>query len=74
VPHTELSGAPGNSSPMASSRWHCGEKTTGMSNVKSGLSGVKKPTRQRSLAVSDPTTRRIELFGVTQRAAAFSNG
>jgi hypothetical protein len=41
VPHAELSGAPRNSSPTASSRWHCGEKTTGLSGVKSGLSGVK---------------------------------
>jgi hypothetical protein len=28
-------------SPMAISRWHCGEKTTGLSGVKYGLSGVK---------------------------------
>jgi hypothetical protein len=41
VPHAGLSGAPGNRSPMASSRWHCGEKSTGLSGVTSGVSGVK---------------------------------
>jgi hypothetical protein len=38
---TRLSGAPRDCSPMASSRWHCGEKTIRLSGVKSGLSGVK---------------------------------
>jgi hypothetical protein len=41
VPHAGQSGAPRNCSPMASSRWHCGEKTTAPSSFKSGLSGVK---------------------------------
>jgi hypothetical protein len=41
VPHAGLFGAPGTVALTASSRWHCGEKTTGLSDVKSGLSGVK---------------------------------
>jgi hypothetical protein len=41
VPHAGQSGAPRNCSPTTSSRWHCGEKTTTLSSVKSGLSGVK---------------------------------
>jgi hypothetical protein len=27
--------------PTASLRWHCGENTTGLSDVTSGVSGVK---------------------------------
>jgi hypothetical protein len=42
VPHAGLSGAPGNVALMASSRWHYGEKTTGLSGVTSGVSGVKR--------------------------------
>jgi hypothetical protein len=41
MPNVGLSGAPGNYSPTASSRWHYGEKTTGLTGVKFGLSGVK---------------------------------
>jgi hypothetical protein len=36
---------------MASSKWHCGEKTTGLSGVEFGLSGVKSLQRQRSPVV-----------------------
>jgi hypothetical protein len=36
-----LSGAPRNSSPTASSRWHYGEKTTRLFGVTRGLSRVK---------------------------------
>jgi hypothetical protein len=39
VAHAGLSGATGIVSPMASSRWHYGEKNTGMSGVTSGVSG-----------------------------------
>jgi hypothetical protein len=35
VPHARLSGAPGTVAPIASSRWHCGEKSIGLSGVKS---------------------------------------
>jgi hypothetical protein len=41
VPHTGLSGAPGTLAPTTSSRWHCGEKTTRLSGVTSGVSVVK---------------------------------
>jgi hypothetical protein len=41
VPHTELSGAPGTVALTASSRWHYGDKTTRLSGVTSGVSGVK---------------------------------
>jgi hypothetical protein len=40
VPQAGLFGAPRTVSPTASSKWHCGEKTTGPSGVKSGVSGV----------------------------------
>jgi hypothetical protein len=40
VPHAGLSGAPGTVALTASSRWHRGGKITGLSGVKSGLSGV----------------------------------
>jgi hypothetical protein len=46
VAHAGLSGALGNRSPTASSRWHCAEKTTG-AGVESGLSGVKSMQRQQ---------------------------
>jgi hypothetical protein len=49
---TGLSSAPGTGTLMASSRWHYGEKTTGLSGVESGLSGVKSLQRQWSPAVS----------------------
>jgi hypothetical protein len=38
---TGLSGAPGTVAPTASSRWHYGDKTTGLSGVTSGVSNVK---------------------------------
>jgi hypothetical protein len=38
---TGLPGAPGNSSPTASSKWHWWREATGLSGVTSGLSGVK---------------------------------
>jgi hypothetical protein len=41
VPHAGLSGALGTVALTASSRWHHGGKTTGLSGVKSGLSSVK---------------------------------
>jgi hypothetical protein len=41
VPHAGLSGAPGTVALMTSSRWHYGEKTTRLSGVTSGMSGVK---------------------------------
>jgi hypothetical protein len=41
VPHAGLSGAPGTGTLTASSRWHYGEKTTGLFGVESELSGVK---------------------------------
>jgi hypothetical protein len=41
MPHTGLSGAPGNSSPMASSQWHWWREAIGLSGVTFGLSGVK---------------------------------
>jgi hypothetical protein len=37
---------------MASSRWHYADKTTGLSGVKYGMSGVKSLQRQWSPAVS----------------------
>jgi hypothetical protein len=40
VAHIGLSGAPGTVALTASSRWHRGGKTTGLSGVKSGLSGA----------------------------------
>jgi hypothetical protein len=40
VPHARLSGAPGIVALTTSSRWHRGGKTTGLSGVKSGLSGA----------------------------------
>jgi hypothetical protein len=52
VPHAGLSSAPGTVVLTASSRWHCGEKTTGLFGVESGLSGVKSLQRQRSPAVA----------------------
>jgi hypothetical protein len=52
VPHAGLSSALGIGTLTASSRWHCGEKTTKLSGVESELSGVKSLQRQRSLAVS----------------------
>jgi hypothetical protein len=41
VQHAGLSSAPGTVALMASSRWHRGGNTTGLSGVKSGLSGAK---------------------------------
>jgi hypothetical protein len=41
VQHAGLSSAPGTVALMASSRWHHGGNTTGLSGVKSGLSGAK---------------------------------
>jgi hypothetical protein len=41
VPHGGLSGAPRTVSPTASSRWHCGEKITGLFDVTTGVSSVK---------------------------------
>ena len=41
VSHAGLSGALGTGTLMASSRWHCGEKTTGLSGMESGVFGVK---------------------------------
>jgi hypothetical protein len=41
VPHARLSGALGNTSPTASSRWHWWREATGLSGVTRGLSGVK---------------------------------
>jgi hypothetical protein len=80
--HTGLSGALGNSSPTASSRWHWWREATRLSGVTSGLSPVKVCStngqlrcqierlgeRDRSIGLSgDPTG----LSGVSQRAAAF---
>jgi hypothetical protein len=52
VPHAGLSGAPGTETLTTSSRWHCGEKTTGLFGVEFGLSGVKslrcQPTARRT--------------------------
>jgi hypothetical protein len=41
VEDTGLSGALGNSSPMASSWWHWWREANGLSDVTPGLSGVK---------------------------------
>jgi hypothetical protein len=41
VPHARLSGAPRNSSPTTSSRWHWWREATELSGVTSGLSSVK---------------------------------
>jgi hypothetical protein len=41
VPLAGLYGAPGNSSPTTSSRWHWWREATGLFGVTSGLSGVK---------------------------------
>jgi hypothetical protein len=41
VPHAGLSDTPGTVAPMASSRWHYGEKTDGLSGMTSRVSGVK---------------------------------
>jgi hypothetical protein len=49
-----------NRSPTASSRWHFGGKTTGLSGVMSGLSGVKRSAP--TVTCSDrPTARRTGL-------------
>jgi hypothetical protein len=73
VPHTGLSGAPGNSSPTASSWWHCGGGP--------GLSGAKADNANDRL--TDPTASgapdkapdylvpTIGLSGVPRRAATF---
>jgi hypothetical protein len=45
VPHAGLFGAPGTVALTTSSRWHCGEKTT-------GLSGVESLQHQRSPVVA----------------------
>jgi hypothetical protein len=82
VPHAGLSGAPGNCSPTASSRWHWWREGTRLSGVTSKLFGVKAcsanghlqcqiqrlgaPDRGTRLS-GDPTG----LSGVSQRAAAF---
>jgi hypothetical protein len=57
VPHAGLSGAPGTVASTTSSRWYCGEKTTRLSSVTSGVSGVKS---QRPTVVCGvrPTIRR----------------
>jgi hypothetical protein len=85
-PYAGLSGAPGNPSPTASSRWHRAEKTTGLSGVKSGLSGVKSLRRQRSPTLTGQTARRTEHATVrcpvhhrtircaTEKLQLFSNG
>jgi hypothetical protein len=57
VPHTRLSTAPGRVAPTASSRWHYGEKTTGLSSVTFGVSGVKSMRANDHLRVR-PTARR----------------
>jgi hypothetical protein len=41
IEDTGLSGAPGNGSPTASSRWHWWREATGLYGVMSGLSDVK---------------------------------
>jgi hypothetical protein len=41
VPHAGLCGALGIGTLTASSRLHCGEKTTGLYDVEFGLFGVK---------------------------------
>jgi hypothetical protein len=41
VAHVGMFVAPGYNSPAASSRWHYGEKTTGLSGVEFGVPGVK---------------------------------
>jgi hypothetical protein len=55
VPHVELSDAPGNCSPTASSRWHWWNRT-----VRCDVRTVrfKSLHHQRSPAVLDPTNRR----------------
>jgi hypothetical protein len=84
VPHTGLSGAPGTIAQRLVPDY-CGEKITGPSGVKSGLSDVKSlhanghlrcqiqrpgaPDRGTELS-SDPTGP----SGVPQRAQLFSNG
>jgi hypothetical protein len=82
VPHARLSGAPGNCSPTASSRWHWWREGTRLSGATSGLSGVKACSAnghlrcqiqrlgapERGTRLSSNPTR---LSGVPQRAAAF---
>jgi hypothetical protein len=41
VPHVRLYGAPRNSSPTASSRWHWWREATRLSGVTFGVSGIK---------------------------------
>jgi hypothetical protein len=57
---------------MTSSRWHCGEKTTGLSDVECGLSGVKSLQRQRSPVVSGQRLGASERGHRTVRCAAES--
>jgi hypothetical protein len=82
MPHARQSDAPGNHSPTASSRCHCAKKTTGLSGVKSGLSGVKSLQRQRSPAAAGQRLGTLDteqcavwcttgLSGVPQRATTF---
>jgi hypothetical protein len=57
VPHGGLSGAPGTVALTASSRWHYGEKTTGLFGVTSKVSGVKILRANGRCSVR-PTARR----------------
>jgi hypothetical protein len=79
---TELSGAPRNSSPTASSRWHWWREATGLSGVTHGLSGVKACSASghlwcqiQWLGASDRGTRLsgdpTGLSGVPQRVTTF---
>jgi hypothetical protein len=72
VPHAGLSGAPGNNSSMASSRWHWWREATGLSSVTRGLSGVKACSANVTCGVSQ-TTRRTGQGHRTVRCAAESN-
>jgi hypothetical protein len=82
VPHASLSGAPRNSSPTTSSRWHWWREATGLSSVTSGLSDVKACSANghlrcqiQRLGAPDSGTRLSDastgLSGVPQRATTF---
>jgi hypothetical protein len=68
VPHAGLSGAPGNSSSTASSRWHWWKEATRLSGVKACSANGHLWCQVQRLGAPDRGTR---LSGVPQRAVAF---
>jgi hypothetical protein len=68
VPHAGLSGAPGNSSPTVTSRWHWWREAIGLSGVKACNANGHLWCQIQWLGAPDRVTG---LSGVPQRAAAF---